>query len=93
MTAVNKLLPLMVVCLFFLFFTVYSLQLKKKMAEYEFESGESQASATYPAQASSLRKGGHILIRNRPCKIVEMSRSQPGKHGHAKVSVFILNLI
>ena len=57
------------------------------MAEFDFESGESQASKTYPAQASSLRKGGRIVIRGRPCKIVEMSRSQPGKHGHAKVSL------
>ncbi len=47
--------------------------------------GESLASETFPSKASALRKGGYILIRNHPCKIVEMSTSKPGKHGHAKV--------
>ena len=37
-----------------------------------------------PAQASSLRKGGYILIKDRPCKVVDMSTSKTGKHGHAK---------
>ena len=40
---------------------------------------------TYPAQASSLRKGSYMLIKDRPCKIVDMSISKTGKHGHAKV--------
>ena len=26
-----------------------------------------------------------MVIKNRPCKIVEMSTSKTGKHGHAKV--------
>jgi translation initiation factor 5A len=39
----------------------------------------------YPIQASSLRKGGYMLIKDRPCKIVDMSTSKTGKHGHAKV--------
>ena len=49
--------------------------------------GESLASETFPSKASALRKGGYILIRNHPCKIVEMSTSKPGKHGHAKVKI------
>ena len=40
----------------------------------------------YPAQASSIRKGGYILIRDRPCKVIEMSTSKTGKHGHAKIN-------
>ena len=39
-----------------------------------------------PAQASSLRKGGYILIKDRPCKVIDMSTSKTGKHGHAKVN-------
>ena len=57
------------------------------MSELEYEEGEagSGASETYPQQCSALRKGGHVMIKGRPCKIVEMSTSKTGKHGHAKV--------
>ncbi|XP_052072167.1 eukaryotic translation initiation factor 5A-1-like [Mytilus californianus] len=60
--------------------------------EEEFEHGDAGASSTYPEQCSSLRKGGHVLLKNRPCKIVEMSTSAPGKHGHAKVHLIGLDL-
>ena len=40
----------------------------------------------YPAQASSIRIGGYILIRERPCKVINMSTSKTGKHGHAKIN-------
>lgn len=55
------------------------------MADEEFSAVGAGASLTYPAQCSSLRKGGHVMIKGRPCKIVEMSTSKTGKHGHAKV--------
>lgn len=53
--------------------------------EDDFGGGSSGASKTYPVQCSSLRKNGHVMIKDRPCKIVEMSTSKTGKHGHAKV--------
>jgi translation initiation factor 5A len=53
--------------------------------EHHFESkADSGASKTYPQQAGAIRKGGHIVIKNRPCKVVEVSTSKTGKHGHAK---------
>merc|ERR1712216_814401 len=56
------------------------------MAEEEetFESNESGASLTYPMQAGAIRKGGHVLLKGKPCKVVEVTTSKTGKHGHAK---------
>ncbi|KAG7280818.1 hypothetical protein CRUP_010800 [Coryphaenoides rupestris] len=53
----------------------------------DFETAESGASNTYPIQCSALRKSGHVVMKGRPCKIVEMSTSKTGKHGHAKVNL------
>lgn len=58
----------------------------------DFQGGESGASETYPVQCSSLRKNGYVMIKGRPCKIVEMSTSKTGKHGHAKVKMVALDI-
>merc|ERR1719453_1293915 len=50
----------------------------------EFESTDSGASHTYPTEAGQIRKGGHIMIKGRPCKVSDVSTSKTGKHGHAK---------
>jgi len=54
--------------------------------------GGAGASDTYPQQCSALRKNGHVMIKGRPCKIVEMSTSKTGKHGHAKVHMVALDI-
>lgn len=43
-------------------------------------------------QCSSLRKNGFVVIKNRPCKIVDMSTSKTGKHGHAKVHLIGIDI-
>lgn len=50
----------------------------------EFEGTDSGASTTYPSEAGQIRKGGHIVIKDRPCKVIDVSTSKTGKHGHAK---------
>jgi len=57
-----------------------------------FESADAGASLTYPMQCSALRKNGFVVIKSRPCKIVDMSTSKTGKHGHAKVHLVALDI-
>ncbi|CAN1313883.1 Eukaryotic translation initiation factor 5A-4 [Linum perenne] len=63
--------------------------------EHQFESkADAGASKTYPQQAGTIRKNGYIVIKGRPCKVVEVSTSKTGKHGHAKchfVAIDIFN--
>jgi translation initiation factor 5A len=60
--------------------------------EFDFNVGDAGASNTFPMQCSSLRKNGFVMIKARPCKIVEMSTSKTGKHGHAKVHMIGLDI-
>jgi translation initiation factor 5A len=52
-----------------------------------FEKAESGASAVFPMAAGQLRKGGMIVIKGCPCKVVDISVSKTGKHGHAKAHI------
>lgn len=60
--------------------------------EHTFDSVDAGASLTFPMQCSALRKNGHVCIKNRPCKIVDMSTSKTGKHGHAKVHLVAIDI-
>jgi len=57
----------------------------------EFVTG-SGASLTYPMQCGDVKKGGYVLIRGFPCRVVATSTSKTGKHGHAKMSITALDI-
>merc|ERR1712216_685918 len=52
--------------------------------EYEIHNADAGASATVSTEAGQIRKGGHIMIKGKPCKVRDVSTSKTGKHGHAK---------
>merc|ERR1712014_316856 len=66
----------------------------KRMSDFEeeFENAGSGASLTYPKQCSALRKNEFVMIKGKACKIVDMSTSKTGKHGHAKVHLVALDI-
>ena len=60
--------------------------------EETFESTDAGGSKTYPMEAGAIKKGGYIMIKGHPCKVVNMSTSKTGKHGHAKVNFTALDI-
>jgi len=60
--------------------------------DVHFESADAGASLTFPQQAGTIRKNGFIVIKNRPCKVVDVSTSKTGKHGHAKCHFVALDI-
>jgi len=60
--------------------------------DHEFTGTTSGASETVPMQCSALRKNGFVVLKNKACKIVEMTTSKTGKHGHAKVHLTGLDI-
>merc|ERR1712232_452321 len=54
-------------------------------SEFDFAKSEAGASLTYPQKAGKLRKGDFAMLKGRPCKILDVATSKTGKHGHAKM--------
>jgi len=45
-----------------------------------------------PAELGSLKVGSYIVIDGEPCRIVQMTKSKPGKHGSAKARVVAIGI-
>jgi len=59
----------------------------KELDDHNFEGVNTGGALTYPMQCSALRKNGYCIMKGHPCKIIDMSTSKTGKHGHAKVNM------
>ena len=57
-----------------------------------FERTDAGASLTFPVPAGNLKKGDFVCIKDHPCKIVDISTSKTGKHGHAKCIIVALDI-
>nr|XP_026235960.1 eukaryotic translation initiation factor 5A-2-like [Urocitellus parryii] len=53
--------------------------------DIDFTTRDLGASSTYLMHCLALSKNDFVVLKGRQCKIVEMSTSQSGKYGHAKV--------
>lgn len=45
-----------------------------------------------PVDVGSLKEGGYIIVDNEPCRIVEITKSKPGKHGSAKARIVAIGV-
>jgi translation initiation factor 5A len=60
--------------------------------EEQFEKTDSGSSHTFPIQCGTLHKGDYVMLKDHPCKLVEITTSKTGKHGHAKASIMGIDI-
>jgi translation initiation factor 5A len=47
---------------------------------------------TKPMSVGELRVGGYMLIDGEPCRIMDVTKSKPGKHGSAKARIVAIGV-
>jgi translation initiation factor 5A len=47
---------------------------------------------TKPMDVGELRVGGYMMIDGEPCKIMDITKSKPGKHGSAKARIVAIGV-
>jgi translation initiation factor 5A len=47
---------------------------------------------TKPVDVGELRVGGYMMIDGEPCKIMDIAKSKPGKHGSAKARIVAIGV-
>jgi len=45
-----------------------------------------------PADLGGIKEGSYIVIDGEPCRVVQVDKSKPGKHGSAKVRLVAINI-
>ncbi|KAL6081802.1 hypothetical protein STEG23_030123 [Scotinomys teguina] len=60
--------------------------------DLDFETGDSGVSATFLMHCSVLHKNGFVVLKGRPCNIIEMSTLETGKYGHNKIYLVCIDI-
>jgi len=45
-----------------------------------------------PVELGSVKVGSYVMVDNEPCRIVDYTKSKPGKHGSAKARVVAIGV-
>jgi translation initiation factor 5A len=45
-----------------------------------------------PVDLGSLKVGSYVIVEGEPCRIVDYSKSKPGKHGSAKARIVAIGI-
>jgi len=45
-----------------------------------------------PVDVGSLRVGSYVMVDDEPCRIVDLTKSKPGKHGSTKARVVAIGV-
>jgi translation initiation factor 5A len=45
-----------------------------------------------PVDVGALRVGGYVIVDNEPCRVSNLTKSKPGKHGAAKARVVAIGV-
>ncbi|MFQ6074062.1 MAG: translation initiation factor IF-5A [Candidatus Bathyarchaeia archaeon] len=45
-----------------------------------------------PVELGSLKVGSYVMVEDEPCRIVNYTKSKPGKHGSAKARVVAIGI-
>ena len=50
----------------------------------EFEGTDAGCALTEPIRAGEVKKGMVVMLKDHPCKVIDIRVYKTGKHGHAK---------
>ena len=59
------------------------------LIDYIFRESKSM---TKPVDVGELRVGGYMMIEGEPCRIMDITKSKPGKHGSAKARIVAIGV-
>jgi translation initiation factor 5A len=45
-----------------------------------------------PVEVGAIKTGSYVMVDNEPCRIVDYTKSKPGKHGSAKARVVAIGV-